>query len=174
MIDEVIIQSLTDEVNFINKEVERTGNNLINLVVGMDAEVLVHTLNLIHRLQSENAGLKERGKIVINDLHKTIDKQKAEIEQLKEEHSVMEHNLDFHRNKKFELQKQVDELKNRFENKACCNMSENCSMVQKSVKDTAKEIFAELFYIASIHHSDIANILAWAKEKAKSCGVEVE
>lgn len=40
--------------------------------------------------------------------------------------------------------------------------------------DTAKEIFTELFYIASIHHSDVANILAWAKEKAKSKGVEVE
>ena len=45
---------------------------------------------------------------------------------------------------------------------------------EQGKRDTAKEIFAELFYIASTHHSDVANILAWAKEKAKSVGVEVE
>lgn len=39
---------------------------------------------------------------------------------------------------------------------------------------TAREIFVELFYIASIHHGDNANILAWAKDKAKRFGVEVE
>ena len=55
------------------------------------------------------------------------------------------------------------------------NQAKNCEMLLKQVrKETAKEIFAELFYIATIHHSDIANILAWAKEKAKSEGVEVE
>lgn len=37
----------------------------------------------IEELQGENAGLKERGEIVINSLHETIDKQKAEIERLK-------------------------------------------------------------------------------------------
>ena len=45
--------------------------------------------------------------------------------------------------------------------------------LKQARKETAREIFAELFYIASIHHSDVANILAWAKDKAKSCGVEV-
>lgn len=57
MTDEVVIQSLTDEVNFVNEEVKRTGNDLINLIVGIDAEVLVHALNLIQRLQSENERL---------------------------------------------------------------------------------------------------------------------
>ena len=46
-------------------------------------------------------------------------------------------------------------------------------LVKQAVENKAHEIFAELFYIASIHHSDVASILAWAKEKAKSCGVEV-
>lgn len=50
-----------------------------------------------------------------------------------------------------ELQKQVDELENRFENKACCNMSENCSMVNQAVKDTAKK-FADLVEFHSISH----------------------
>ena len=41
-------------------------------------------------------------------------------------------------------------------------------------KETAKKIFAELFYIASIHHSDVANILAWAKDKAKQFEVKTD
>lgn len=44
-------------------------------------------------------------------------------------------------------------------------------LVKQAVENIAHEIFVELFYIASIHHSDVASILAWAKEKAKSCGV---
>lgn len=44
--------------------------------------LIKNALDLIHRLQDENAGLKERGEIVINSLHGTIDKQKAEIERL--------------------------------------------------------------------------------------------
>ena len=40
-------------------------------------------LDFIQHLQGENAGLKERGEIVINSLHETIDTQKAEIERLK-------------------------------------------------------------------------------------------
>lgn len=71
-----------------------------------------------------------------------------------------------------ELQQQVDELKKWL------NMKEHyIGLMENSLKqvrkETAKEIFAELFYMASIHHSDVANILAWVKEKAKSCGVEV-
>ena len=52
--------------------------------------------------------------------------------------------LDAQKERTSELQKQVDKLENRFENKACCNMSENCSMIQQTVKDTAKEILTEL------------------------------
>lgn len=43
-----------------------------------------------------------------------------------------------------------------------------------SSKEMAEKIFAELFYIASIHHSDVANILAWAKDKATELGVEIK
>ena len=39
--------------------------------------------NIIFGLKEEIKGLKERGEKIINELHKTIDKQKAEIEQLK-------------------------------------------------------------------------------------------
>ena len=46
-------------------------------------------------------------------------------------------------------------------------------MLQQERKETAEKIFAELFYIASIHHSDIANILAWAKDKAKQLDVKI-
>jgi hypothetical protein len=65
-----------------------------------------------------------------------------------------------------ENQKQVDELKNRFENKACCNMSENCSMVQQAVKDTAKEIL-QMLYTAMPKTNIVVEI-------KKRYGVEVE
>ena len=77
-----------------------------------------------------------------------------------------------------ELQKQVDELKNRFENKACCNMSENCSMIQQAVKDTAKEILQELLdftnYETFRKGYELVKIKRKLKEIAKSKGVEVE
>lgn len=98
-----------------------------------------------------------------------------------------------------ELQKQVDELKGERANLkmeistqalkfealktgklivgGICevlNEAKKTEIREQAVKDTAKEILDELFYMASIHHSDVANILAWAKEKAKSKGVEVE
>ena len=79
------------------------------------------------------------------------------------------------------LQKQVDELKNKcceisserydegkynkFENKACCNMSENCPMVKQAVKDTAKEIYNELCGHGTTY------VKKWIKERY---GVEVE
>ena len=44
----------------------------------------------------------------------------------------------------------------------------------QSRKEMTEKIFAELFYIASIHHSDIANILAWAKDKVKQLGIEIK
>lgn len=45
-------------------------------------------LDLIQHLQGENAGLKERGEIVINSLHETIDTQKAEIERLTDDNEL--------------------------------------------------------------------------------------
>ena len=52
--------------------------------------------------------------------------------------------LDAQKERTSEIQKQVDKLENRFENKACCNMSENCSMIQQAVKDTAREILGDI------------------------------
>ena len=88
-------------------------------------------------------------------------------------------------NKNAELQKKVDELAYELAKKSIATEGINVTntdislcvhekLLEQAVKDAATEIFAELFYMASIHHSDVANILAWAKEKAKSKGVEVE
>ena len=80
-------------------------------------------------------------------------------------------------------QKQVDKLENRFENKACCNMSENCSMIQQAVKDTAKELIEEIDNVKEIFPNDIVGYeqaQGWCmcidklKEIAKRKGVEVE
>ena len=65
-------------------------------------------------------------------------------------------------------------MENRFENKAHCNMSENCSMIQQAVKDTAKEI---LRLIKSSEYVDsLKTISIWAVEKIfkERYGVEVE
>ena len=75
-------------------------------------------------------------------------------------------------NKNAELQKQVDKLKNRFENKACCNMSENCSMIQQAVKDTAKEILQKIMNIIKKSNGFLAEEVI--RIMAKQEGVEVE
>ena len=83
-------------------------------------------------------------KELIQRLLREIAEQKTKIERLTKENSNVISMNDALYREKAELQKQVDELENRFENKACCNMSENCSMVQQAVKYTAREILTEL------------------------------
>ena len=88
-------------------------------------------------------------KALYKDMKRVVQEhaeQKAEIERLTEENRVVIHNMDFHRNKKFELQKQVDEL-TAFKNEAI-----SLSLYGKgrkdgeevAVKDTAKEILTEI------------------------------
>lgn len=45
---------------------------------------------------------------------------------------------------------------------------------KQECKEIAERFFAELFYVASIHHSDVANILAWAKDKATKLGINIK
>jgi predicted nuclease with TOPRIM domain len=115
----------------------------------------------------------------ISQCNKVIEEQKAEIERLKTEFKTDWRNS--WKNKFFtameenrELHKQVDELENRFENKAHCNMSENCSMVQQAVKGTAKEIYdkVEEIWVGCMTTVQLAStIKKWIKERY---GVEVE
>lgn len=195
MIDEVIIQTLTDKVNFINDEVKRTGNNLADLIVCIDAEVLVHALKFIHRLQDENKGLMERGEIIINSLHETIDKQKDEIERQKEEFKTDYKNS--WKNKFFtalkenqELQKQVDELNAKNEHLDSENTRLICEMdkmlddgwdimdeeadgwYKKGGKDTAKEISQMLKKYFG--NSSVVTLHDIQRKIEKMYGVEVE
>lgn len=86
----------------------------------------------------------ERTKVLEDFRKKNVELQ-SNIKQLEKDFAIQRDKKVEYYNKCVELQKQVDELKNRFENKACCNMSENCSMIQKAVKDTSKEIFKDIF-----------------------------
>lgn len=174
--------------------------DVVNLLVEQNAEI--ERLNDMKftqehcNLYKENEWLKVELKHQIGqntELQKQVDEftvkvksfemtdlcKGAYIEQLKEENKELVSAKVFElETKNTKLQKQVDELKEEMHK---IESSENETYMigfedgeKKAVKDTAKEIFAELFYMASIHHSDVANILAWAKEKAKSKGVEVE
>ena len=121
----------------------------------------------------------------------------GEIERLTEENRVVNHNMDFHRNKKIELQKQVDELK--VENgrlhkiivedmvsvkavRAAKSCPTAMKMLAESVgcvqKDTAKEIFETIFYDCwAIKDENGHKIFDEGKMKdfAEKCyGVEVE
>ena len=159
MTDEVIIQTLTDKVNFINDEVKRTSNNLADLIVCIDAEVLVHALKFIHRLQDENKGLMERGEIVINSLHETIDKQKDEIERQKDEFKTDYRNS--WKNKFFtalkenrELQKQMDALKEDLERLDTVQSLNETLMLDNEELKEQRNVFKRLF--ESLNTSDIS------------------
>jgi chromosome segregation ATPase len=108
---------MTDEEIIIAEVTEAYNNN-------RDAGCYVgDLLRIIHRLQNEKSGIEERGEIVINSLHLTIDKQKNEIEQLTEkyqnahregyEHGKLENQYEIAELaiENTELKKQVDELK---------------------------------------------------------------
>lgn len=118
------------------------------------AIVAKQTLDLIHRLQ-------------------------AEKERLTEENRVMKHNMDFHRNKKFELQKQVEELKKQSLLKCdCCPARRDLGLLlyqnEQAVKDTAKEIYTQMLEwipIGEGYSTFIDNFEMWIKERY---GVEVE
>lgn len=91
---------------------------------------------------ASDSDMNETG--IYTEILDLIHRQKAEIERLTEENGWLSKECNKSTTECAKLQKKADELENRFENKACCNMSENCSMVQQAVKYTAKEILAEL------------------------------
>ena len=91
---------------------------------------------------ASDSDMNETG--IYTEILDLIHRQKAEIERLTEENGCLSKECNKSTTECAKLQKKVDELENRFENKACCNMSENCSMVQQAVKYTAKEILTEL------------------------------
>lgn len=114
------------------------------------------------------------------DILELLKNQKAEIERLTGESDEMfdrhaKENLsasiliEQRNNEIAELQKQVEELENRFENKAHCNMSENCSMVQQAVKETAREICLKI-----IKDQPQPIQKKWVEWFNKEYGVEVE
>ena len=148
------------------------------------ARLMIKAIDLIHRLQSEKTEQKE----IIEKQVKIYDKleeaygnlvqenaeQKEEIERLTEEKGKYQEKWQTSYMNELNLHKQVDELENRFENKAHCNMSENCSMVQQAVKGTAKEILDKAIKIDRITGSKGFVCIEALKELCKNKGVEVE
>ena len=142
-------------------------------------------LDLIHRLQEDYSKLKERYVKVLNLNEKVIAEQEAKIERLTEENKklteenrVVNHNLDFHRNEKFKLQKQVNELK--AENTEL--YKEHTTLIagsilkqQDIVKDTAKEILVPLIDCEK-QIDPLKTGIRWSVLKGfcKKFGVEVE
>ena len=110
-----------------------------------------------YKLKNIDCGIGQRSE---NDYLDLIKRQKAEIERLTEENCTLRTEIGNERryyenayskacqleNDKFELQKQVDELKSAY--KDLIETCRNCDTT-KAVKDTAKEIYGE------IHDNDI-------------------
>lgn len=175
--DEEIVKALTCKKEVILEEVHRTNNSVDDLIVCVDAKVVVGALDFIHRLQGDYSILKERYVKVLGLNEKVIAEQKAKIERLTEEKWQAQDDLDnYHEmlqeaeKENTELQKQVDEL-TAFKNEAI-----SMSLYGKgrkdgeevAVKDTAKEIYGWLK-----EHFDGAGwdiVKAYFREK----GVEVE
>ena len=59
MTDEEIVKGLEHKKKIILEEVNRTNNCLDDLIVCVDAELIVGALDLIHRLKGENTELRE-------------------------------------------------------------------------------------------------------------------
>ena len=175
-----LLKELQEDVEIYKKDFRMFGDYF-------EIEHLEKAIDFIRSLRNTEKANEEAWQIKEESYKQQIAGQKAEIERLtaeidqrREMMSRMDCNYATELRKNAELQKQVDELK-----KENARLDKNVKWFQEkiengelfseqAVKDTAKEIFAELFYMASIHHSDVANILAWAKEKAKQKGVEVE
>lgn len=136
-------------------------------------------INKIHRLQSENKTLKSELRKECEEHEEFTVKAKAEIERLTElvksvsdlylaRTTVLE---DF-REKNAELQKQVDEQKERIRD--LITDCDNCPLPRQAVKDTAKEILTELYETKFKMFSDDLIYADNIKVFAKKYGVEVE
>ena len=118
-------------------------------------------LELVQNLKNEKKELEYL-------CNKTYDDLTKEIERLTSSVLKYAETLGNEQQKSAEFQKRVDELENRFENKAHCNMSENCSMVQQAVKDTARKCW-------ELKKQQYLKGYDWVKsEFEKQFGVEVE
>lgn len=153
-------------------------------------------------LYKENEWLKAEIKRELADHEEFTKKANEEIERLTEELDLANETID-RNNKRYEkvsierqkaldrvdyledallekirrnaeTQKQVDELENRFENKTCCSMSENCSMVQQAVKDTAKEIIKWIKRNGILEYGGYVIHDSTIEQICKKYGVEVE
>lgn len=128
-------------------------------------EDLVNALDLIKRLQGEKKELDESCELFkhFNEKHcETISEQKAEIERLtknakywerKHCNAVREWEVEAYNRglKIIELQKQVDELKEKLEiaegTKNRLTIFDRIKIHDKAVKDTEKEIFEKIFEV---------------------------
>ena len=98
--------------------------------------------------------------------------QKAEIERLAWTSNLQRDGTRLYERRCEELQKQVDELKEK-QVIECHGMIKGCDMVKQAVKDTAKEIFTDLLKEFSIRKS-CGNADIVVREMAMRKGVEVE
>lgn len=129
------------------KKENSDGCGIDGLFYPISGRFIAETLDIITRLQSEKAQLTYEVKChteANQQLLNCNECQKAEIERLTEENGWLSKECNKATAECAELKKQGDKLENRFENKAFCNMSENCSMVQQAVKDRTIEIIAKI------------------------------
>ena len=133
-------------------------------------------ISYVHRLQDENKRLSKKAVA----LEVETNNQKAEIERLTGVVNRLEmadkcgrrmRTVD--QKKIAELQKQVDELKEK-QVIECHGMLKGCDMVKQAVKDTAKEILREIGNIWNGEGKFEFRNSVWFKDLCKRYGVEVE
>jgi chromosome segregation ATPase len=132
-------------------------------------------------LVKENEGLKERGQKVIESLHETIDKQKAEIERLTEENEyldmVAKQALADYQNAQVQVDELIAEKEDLyFQNQNLQTYIDNHEAIWKrnaeqAVKDTAKEVLEHVVDSFLMRKAERYFFKEWLVEKY---GVEVE
>ena len=186
-------KKLTDEKSMFNY----IANDVLGQVkpLYLRKRIVREIFDLIRRLQDENERLMERvfdctavieynekfskeiqsATILLEQRNKEIAEQKTEIERLTEERDVylddcsaVRHKIRQEIEEKFELQKQVDELKK--ENNDLLHERQMAFMDghQQAVKDTAKEIITMIDGTCASMKTYLCSIIA------KRYGVEVE
>ena len=154
--------------------------------INCHTELAKRVLDLIHRLQSENENLKAAVKIHVMDideLHKEREKRVEEVyPDFMQDYKIMRDELNSTMSENAELQKQVDELKERLRlaYEECEDeleeLFEQCKKDrEQAVKDTAKEILQSVGDIVDdgddrFKYKDYQ----WHKRLCERYGVEVE
>lgn len=133
--------------------------------------VLANSLDLIHRLQDDYSKLKEKYVKVLSLNEKVIAEQKAEIERLTKRLELADKDNDNLAKTIFDYEKQVDELKT-----VKADYLKN--VIEKTEKDTAKEILQELSDFVDFETFregfELVKVKRKIKDIAKEKGVEVE